>query len=247
MASVDVVIPVLNEERALPACLETLRGFLSSELRPHRWRIVVADNGSTDGTLRIAQAHAADHPDEVAYVHLDVRGRGRALRRAWLESTADVVSYMDVDLSTGLEAFPPLVGAIVDERYDVAIGSRLAEGARTTRSLKREAISRVYNGVIRLSLGTHFTDAQCGFKALSRAAAQVLVPAVENNHWFFDTELLVIAERRGFRIKEVPVEWTEDPDTRVKVVATALEDLRGLARLRLRGIPEVAPPGEETR
>ena len=247
MASVDVVIPVLNEERALPACLDTLRGFLSSELGQHRWRIVVADNGSTDGTLGIAQAHAADHPDEVAYVHLDVRGRGRALRRAWLESRADVVSYMDVDLSTGLDAFPPLVGAIVDERYDVAIGSRLAKGARTTRSLKREAISRVYNGVIRLSAGTHFTDAQCGFKALSRAAAQVLVPAVENNHWFFDTELLVIAERRGFRIKEVPVEWTEDPDSRVKVVATALEDLRGLARLRLRGIPDVAPPAAEPR
>ena len=242
MAAVDVVIPVLNEERALPACLDTLRGFLSKELAEHRWRIVVADNGSTDGTLAVAEASAKEHPGEVAYVHLDERGRGRALRRAWGESTADVVSYMDVDLSTGLEAFPRLVSAVALEGYDVAIGSRLAQGARTTRSRKREAISRVYNTVIRLSMGTRFTDAQCGFKALSRRAAAVLIPVVENNHWFFDTELLVIAERRGFRIKEVPVEWREDPDTRVKLVPTVLEDLKGLARLRLRGIPAVEPP-----
>ena len=245
MASVDVVIPVLNEERALPGCIDTLRGFLSTELAEHRWRIVVADNGSTDGTLAVAEASAKEHPGEVACVHLDVRGRGRALRRAWGESTADVLSYMDVDLSTGLEAFPPLVRAVASEGYDVAIGSRLAKGARTTRSLKREGISRIYNMVIRLSMGTHFTDAQCGFKALSRAAADVLVPAVENNHWFFDTELLVIAERRGFRIKEVPVEWREDTDTRVKVVATMIEDLKGLARLRLRGIPPIDPPTGE--
>ena len=243
MAAVDVVIPVLNEERALPACLDTLRGFLSGELAEHRWRIIVADNGSTDGTLAVAEASAKEHPGEVAYVHLDERGRGRALRRAWGESTADVVSYMDVDLSTGLEAFPRLVSAVASEGYDVAIGSRLAPGARTTRSRKREAISRVYNTVIRLSMGTRFTDAQCGFKALSRPAATALIPVVENNHWFFDTELLVIAERRGFRIKEVPVEWREDPDTRVKLVATVLEDLKGLARLRLRGIPAVEPPG----
>ena len=247
MATVDVVIPVLNEERALPACLDTLRGFLSTELAEHSWKIVVADNGSVDGTLAVAEASAKEHPGEVSCVHLDVRGRGRALRRAWLESTADVVSYMDVDLSTGLDAFPPLVNAVASEGYHVAIGSRLAKGARTTRSLKREAISRVYNAVIRFSMGTHFTDAQCGFKALSRPAAEVLVPAVENNHWFFDTELLIIADRRGFRIKEVQVEWNEDPDTRVKVVATVLEDLTGLARLRLHGIPAVEPPGDVPR
>ena len=139
------------------------------------------------------------------------------------------------------------MNAVASEGYHVAIGSRLAKGARTTRSLKREVLSRVYNAMIRLSMGTHFTDAQCGFKALSRPAAEVLVPAVEDNHWFFDTELLVIAERRGFWIKEVPVEWKEDADTRVKVLPTALEDLTGLARLRLRGIPAVEPPGDRRR
>ena len=242
MASVDIVVPVLNEEQALAPCIDQLRDFLAGALKQHTWRIVVADNGSTDGTLNVAKAQAKRHPKQVGYVHLDVRGRGRALRRAWLESDADVVSYMDVDLSTGLDAFPELVDAIVDDGYHVAFGSRLASGARTTRSLKREAISRSYNLMIRLGMRAHFQDAQCGFKALSRGSAQVLVPAVVNNHWFFDTELLLIAEKRGFRLKEVPVEWKEDPDSRVKIVRTAIEDLQGLARLRLGGIPEVEPP-----
>ena len=241
MASVDVVIPVLNEERALPACLDTLGRFLGQELAQHACRIVVADNGSTDGTLSVAQEYESRMPGRVAVTHLDVRGRGRALRKAWIESSADVLSYMDVDLSTGLDAFPKLVDAIVTEGCHVAFGSRLAPGARTTRSLKRELISRAYNAIIRLSVGTHFRDAQCGFKAVSRATAQTIVPAIVDNAWFFDTELLVIAEKRGFRMKEIPVTWREDPDSRVKIMQTSMEDLKGLARLRLRGIPRVSP------
>ena len=244
MATVDIVIPVLNEERALSACVEELRGFLAEHLRQHRWRIVVADNGSTDDTARIAGDLAKAHPGEVACLHLDVRGRGRALRRAWLESSADVVSYMDVDLSTDLRAFPGLIGAIADEDYHVATGSRLARGSRTTRSLKREALSRTYNLLIKAVYRTRFSDAQCGFKALSGSAAKVLVPAIVDNNWFFDTELLIVAERRGFRVKDIPVTWREDPDTRVKIAGTVLEDLRGLARLRLGGIPEVEPPAD---
>jgi glycosyltransferase involved in cell wall biosynthesis len=231
----------LNEERALPACLDTLGGFLAAELPQHACRIVVADNGSTDGTLRVAREYERRMPGRIAVTHLDVRGRGRALRKAWIESAADVLSYMDVDLSTGLDAFPKLVDAIVTDGYHVAFGSRLAPGARTTRSLKRELISRAYNGIIRLSVGTHFRDAQCGFKAVSRATAQTIVPAIVDNAWFFDTELLVIAEKRGFRMKEIPVSWREDPDSRVKIVQTSVEDLKGLARLRFGGIPRVSP------
>jgi glycosyltransferase involved in cell wall biosynthesis len=242
VASVDLVIPVLNEEQALPGCIAQLREFLGSSLSEHQWRIVVADNGSTDGTLDIAKAAAEAHPGQVAYVHLDIRGRGRALRKAWLESDADVVSYMDVDLSTGLDAFPTMVNGIVNDGYHVAFGSRLAKGARIKRSPKREVISRTYNLIIRGMMRTRFKDAQCGFKALSRGAAQVLIPAIVNNHWFFDTELLVIGEKRGFRMLEVPVSWDEDADTRVKIVPTVTEDLKGLARLRLGGIPEVALP-----
>ncbi len=241
MATVDVVIPVLNEEHSLGRCIEALGAFLRDNL-PHEWRIAVADNGSTDATLAVATGFAESRPDEVGVIHLDERGRGRALKHAWRESTADVVSYMDVDLSTGLDAFPPLVAAIVDEGCHLAWGSRLSRESQTERSFKREFISRTYNRIIRLSMGTHFRDAQCGFKAMSRAAADALLPHIQDNGWFFDTELLIIAEKRGFRWKEVPVAWEEDPDTRVKVVKTALDDLRGLARLRFGGLPDVRAP-----
>ena len=242
MATVDVVIPVLNEERALPPCIERLGAFLGGSLPDHDWKIVIADNGSTDGTLEVCKRFAVERPNDVGYVHLDQRGRGLALRKAWLESEADIVCYMDVDLSTGLDALPTMVNAIANDGVHVAFGSRLKRGARTRRSVKREVISRAYNTVIRATMWTRFEDAQCGFKALSHGAAQALVPKVVNNHWFFDTELLVIAEKSGFRMLEVPVTWDEDADTRVKIINTAVEDLRGLARLRLRGIPKVTPP-----
>ena len=242
MASVEVVIPVLNEERALPECIATLRTFLSERMGEHSWRITVADNGSTDSTLAVAETLVREHPGEVHVIHLEQRGRGRALRRAWLESDADVVSYMDVDLSTDLESFPLLVEAIAIDGYHVATGSRLSRGSQTTRSPKREVVSRGYNLIIRALLWVRLADTQCGFKALSRAAAQALVPLIVNNHWFFDTELLLIAKKRRFRIREIPVSWREDPDSRVKIVRTALEDLRGLARLRFGGMPRVKPP-----
>ena len=242
MATLDIVIPVLNEEHSLPGCIDTLVDFLDAEMSQHQWRIVVADNGSTDATLEVAKAYASQS-DRVGYIHLDQRGRGRALKRAWSESNADVVSYMDVDLSTDLAAFPALIGAIADEGYDVATGSRLMRGSRTTRSLKRESISRAYNLLIKAVHWTHLSDAQCGFKALGRAPADALLPLIVDNHWFFDTELLLIAEKRGFRVKEVPVIWREDPDTRVKIASTALEDIRGLLRLRFGGIPQVKRQG----
>jgi len=236
LASVDIVIPVYNEEHVLARSVDTLRAFLRENL-PHTWRIVVADNASTDGTLAVAQGLAEQHPAEVAVVHLPQKGRGRALRAAWLGSEADVLVYMDVDLSTELSALPPLVDAIAVEGYDVAIGSRLARGARTTRSLRREVISRVYNLLIKAIHFTRFSDAQCGFKAVSRQAARELVPLIKNEEWFFDTELLILAEKGGYRIKDIPVRWVEDPDTRVKIASTVSEDIRGLLRLRFTRMP----------
>jgi glycosyltransferase involved in cell wall biosynthesis len=233
--TVEVVIPVYNEAHVLEQSIATLSAFLSAQL-PYAWRILIADNASSDGTLALAQRLAAQDP-RVACLHLDQKGRGRALRAAWLGSTADVVSYMDVDLSTELAAFPALLGAIAHDGYDLATGSRLARGSRTTRSLKREGLSRGYNLLIKAVLGTRFSDAQCGFKALSRRAAQALLPRVQNNAWFFDTELLVLAEQAGYRIKDLPVRWVEDPDTRVKLGSTIREDLRGLWRLRTRPTP----------
>jgi glycosyltransferase involved in cell wall biosynthesis len=232
---IDVVIPVLNEEKALPKCVSSLREFLWKH-SPYEFRIVIADNGSTDQTTSIAEDLSKKYP-EVSWTRLEVRGRGRALRKAWLDSDADILTYMDVDLSTGLTAFPTLARAIGENGYDVAIGSRLMKGSVVKkRSLKREITSRIYNLIIKAVFFTRFSDAQCGFKAISRNAAQFLIPKIQDQGWFFDSELLILAEKGGFRIKDVPVEWVDDPDTRVRVIKTATDDLKGLMRLRLGGL-----------
>ena len=233
---VDVVIPVLNEERALPVCVDTLLQFLTDS-SPYPFRIVIADNGSTDRTPEIAESLAQEHWPRVAWSRLEIRGRGRALRKAWLESDADILTYMDVDLSTDLEAFPPMVQAIGEEGFDLAVGSRLMKGASVSkRTLKREITSRSYNVIIKAAFLTRFSDAQCGFKAISSSAAQALVPRVLDQGWFFDSELLILAEKGGYRIKDIPVRWVDDPDTRVRVVKTAIDDLKGLYRLRFGGV-----------
>jgi glycosyltransferase involved in cell wall biosynthesis len=229
--SLDIVIPVYNEEKDLGRSVATLRQYLLSLDPDWTWRIVVADNASTDHTLDIARDLAARWPDQVGYVHLDQKGRGRALRRAWSESRADLVCYMDVDLSTDLAALPALIEALRGG-YDVAIGSRLLPESRTTRGLKREVISRAYNLIIRASHGVRFRDAQCGFKGVTRRVVEEVVPLAQDQAWFFDSELLLIAAKKGYRIKEIPVTWTDDPDSRVRIARTAWEDLKGLWRLK---------------
>lgn len=227
---IDIVVPVHNEERVLETSISRLHGHLERHLA-EPWRVVIADNASTDGTWSCAQALAARLPG-VEALHLDQKGRGRALRAAWLESDAQVLSYMDVDLSTGLAAFPRLVRPILDGRADLAIGSRLARGARVQRQLKREVLSRGYNLLIRGVFRTGISDAQCGFKAISAAAARRLLPHVVDEGWFFDTEMLLLAEHNGYRVVEVPVDWVEDTDSRVDIIPTVLADLRGLHRVR---------------
>ncbi len=236
---VEVVLPAYNEEEDLPRSVETLVAFLRGQPQ-YAWRVLVADNASTDGTLATAQALAETH-SEVEVFHLQQKGRGRALRAAWLRSDADAVCYMDVDLSTDLEALPHLITAVLHGGYDVAIGTRLARASRVyKRTLKREVTSRCYNLLIKAMFWTRFSDAQCGFKALNRAAARRLLPWVQDNAFFFDTEMLIIAEKRGLRVFEVPVTWTDDPGTTVRIVDTAMEDLRGLLRLRFGGIPRLS-------
>jgi glycosyltransferase involved in cell wall biosynthesis len=232
MNSIDIVVPVYNEEKVLAHSICILWDFLNKTLACP-WQIVVVDNGSVDGTLAVAKALSQQYPN-VNCIHLDQKGRGRALKRAWLESSADVVSYMDVDLSTKLDAFPQLISAF-DNGYSVAIGSRLMSGSKVIgRSLKREITSRAYNWLIKLMFLQGFSDAQCGFKAVKHDVVQDIVPLIEDNEWFFDTELLLLAARRGYIIKEVPVEWMDDPDSRVKVMKTAIEDIKGLLRVRFR-------------
>ena len=228
--TVEIVIPVLNEAHVLARSVATVREFLAANLQA-RWRILIVDNGSTDGTRQVASDLAAAHSD-VALVHLDQRGRGRALRYAWMQSQADIVGYMDVDLSTELAAVPRAVKALTEEGFDIAIGSRLLPQSQVKRSRQREFISRCYNVFIKAVLWTRFSDAQCGFKFLKRELAQRLLPQAKDESWFLDTELLVLAEKQGFRICDLPVIWIEDDDSRVKIVSTAWEDIKGVLRLR---------------
>ncbi|MCU4184112.1 bifunctional glycosyltransferase family 2/GtrA family protein [Acidiferrimicrobium sp. IK] len=231
-ATVEIVVPVYNEERSLARSVRTLRSYLDQEF-PFAATVTIADNASTDGTWDIASRLAAQLPG-VRALHLDRKGRGNALKVAWGQSTADVVAYMDVDLATDLDAILPLVAPLVSGHSDIAIGSRLARGARVVRGPRREVISRAYNLILRATVRNQFTDAQCGFKALRADAARELLPLVEDGGWFFDTEMLVLAEHNGLRIHEVAVDWVDDPDSRVDVVATAVGDLRGLVRVSRR-------------
>ena len=226
---VDVVVPVYDEEVDLRPSVERLHTFLAAEL-PYGFRITIADNASTDGTWAEAQALAAEL-DHVRAVHLDAKGRGRALKTVWSASDAPVLAYMDVDLSTDLRALLPLVAPLISGHSDLAIGTRLARSSRVVRGPKRELISRGYNLILRGALSASFSDAQCGFKAIRAEVARDLLPLVEDVGWFFDTELLVLAQRAGLRIHEVPVDWVDDPDSRVDIVATARADLRGVVRL----------------
>ncbi len=239
--SVDIVIPVYNEEQALGASVDTLVAYLDTYC-PYRWHITIGNNASTDSTLQVAQKLTLKDP-RISLLNLDQKGRGRALRSAWLSSTADVVAYMDVDLSTNLQSFLPLIAPLVSGHSDWAVGSRLQRGAIVTRQWKREFISRCYNAMIRMVFRNGFSDAQCGFKAIKTTIAHRLIPDVENNEWFFDTELLLLAERRRLRIHEVPVDWVEDLDSRVNIVATAIGDIKGLIRLRFRRHQRMTPVG----
>jgi glycosyltransferase involved in cell wall biosynthesis len=225
---VEIVIPVYNEEHSLRPCVDRLLKYLNTF--PLTATVTVVDNGSTDDTWQFAQDLAFEYP-KVSARNIGEKGRGRALRAAWMASSAKVVTYMDVDLSTDLDALLPLVAPLLSGHSDISIGSRLARGSRVVRGPKREFISRSYNLLLRGTLGVRFSDAQCGFKAIRSDRARELLPLVEDQEWFFDTEMLAIAERAGLRIHEVPVDWVDDPDSRVDVKATAVADLKGMARL----------------
>lgn len=227
--AIDVVVPVYNEQDDLEPSIRRLDDYLTRSF-PFTYRITIADNASTDATLAIAKDLAAELPS-VTVTHLEQKGRGRALREVWLASDATVVAYMDVDLSTDLAALLPLVAPLLSGHSDLAIGSRLSRHSRVVRGPKRELISRSYNLIVRTTLATRFSDAQCGFKAMRADRARELLPLVEDTQWFFDTELLVLAERAGLRIHEVPVDWVDDPDSRVDIVRTAIDDLKGIGRL----------------
>jgi len=228
--SVNIVIPVYNEESELAQSVQTLRQFLRDHLQDFFWHITIADNASTDSTLLIAKKLAKENTD-VFFVHLPQKGRGRAVKQVWQKDTADIEAYMDVDLSTDLKHFPPLVRSLL-RGYDIAIGTRNAPGSRVYgRSMLRTFTSKMYIALIKLFFWVHFSDAQCGFKAVTRRVVQKIIPQVVDNAWFFDSELLIIAEKSGYRIYEEPVTWIDNPGSTVRVLKTAQGDLEGLKRL----------------
>lgn len=228
LVDVEIVVPVHNEQRSLRPSILALHAY--TQTLPWTSRIVIADNASTDDTELIGRS-LADGLPRVEYLRLEQKGRGRALRLAWSQANARVVSYMDVDLSTDLAALPVLVAPLLSGHSDVAIGTRLSTSSRVIRGGKREFISRSYNRLLHWTLRSKFSDAQCGFKAVRADRVQALMEHVHDQEWFFDTELLVVAERNGMRIHEVPVDWIDDPDSRVDIIATAMADIRGIARL----------------
>ncbi len=229
MVDVELVIPAYNEERGLTDTVRRVHDFLTRGF-PYTWTLTIAENGSTDATAEVADLLASQLPN-VHVLHLERSGRGHALRAAWSGSEASVVAYMDADLSTGLSALHPLVSALLSGHSEVAIGTRLAHGSRVIRGAKRELISYSYNRLLKIALHARFSDAQCGFKAVRGDVVRSLLEQVEDDGWFFDTELLIAAQRAGMRVHEVPVDWVDDPDSKVAILRTAADDLRGVIRL----------------
>jgi len=244
VATVDLVIPCYNEAHVLPTSIKQTLAFLDGHPE-HQWRVVIADNASTDRTLAVAQELQAANPGRVVALHIPVKGRGLALRTAWITSDADVCAYMDVDLSTDLNHLPALVDPLAAGQGDLSYGTRLHRDSQTTRGWKREIISRCYIQILRWGGGLRASDAQCGFKGIRTDAARALLPVVEDTGFFFDSELLLIAQHNGYRLIEVPVKWTDDPDTRVNVWRTAVANLKGLWRLRRGGFPKAVRASDD--
>lgn len=228
--SVEIVVPIYNEAEELEKNMKTLYAFLKKNLRTYNFHITVADNASTDESPAIAQKLAKNYP-QIGFIRLSHKGRGRAVKKAWKESKADVLVYMDVDLSTDLASLPPLINAL-KENSDIAIGSRLLKKSKVLgRPFKREILSRGYNILIKLFFGTRFSDAQCGFKGVTRKVVKNLLPNISDNAWFFDSELLITGEKTGYKIYEEPVHWVDNPGSTVRVLGTVTGDLLGLWRL----------------
>ena len=237
MINVDIVIPVLNEQESLPICIAKLQNYISNNIE-QKCNIVIADNGSNDDTPEVSK-HLVSEYENIQYIRIPERGRGLALKTVWSKSESDIVCYMDVDLSTDLDALPILIDHL-NGNHHIAVGSRLSKTSKVSnRSFQRELTSRGYNFLLKIFFFNKFHDAQCGFKGLRTITAKKILPLIKDNKWFFDTELLLVAEKSGFEIANIPVQWTDDKDSRVNVVKTIIEDLKGIFRLRFLGIPKV--------
>lgn len=230
-SSVEITIPVYNEEEELAKSVDKLLVYCEANLNEYEFSITIADNASIDSTPEIGKK-LIEKSKKIRYKRFWEKGRGRAVKTIWQSSHADIQVYMDVDLSTNLKHLLPLIRSLENGSYDIAIGSRLLPGSRVIeRSVKREFISRMYNLLIKFFFMTRFSDAQCGFKAITSKTARALLPHIQDNEWFMDTELLVVGEKLGYKIYEEAVEWHDNPGSTVRVLPTAMGDMRGLLRL----------------
>jgi len=223
------ILPVYNEQDCVGKNSLLLCDFLEEKIQGD-WTIRIVDNASTDNTLKMAQ-DASRECKKITVLHLDEKGKGRAIKNAMKDLSYDVYAFLDIDMSTDMNHIPELLRWI-DEGYDVVIGSRLLPGSNTKRSFRREILSRGYNILTRLLLGLPVRDTHCGFKALTRSVVEDVVPKVEDNEFFFDTELLARANKTGYKIKEMPVSWIEDADSKVNVKRTVINYLKNLVKLR---------------
>ncbi len=239
MVKVNITIPVYNEEESLSQKIQELIAFLNKTKFPHKYEIIIADNASTDNTGKIAKKLVKKYP-LVKYIRIDKKGRGLALKTVWTKTNADVLSYMDVDLSTDLKHFKPLIDSIVVSKNNLAIGNRLGKNSKVIgRSFLRELLSRGYNLILRLIFFSPINDSQCGFKAIDRKSFLKLVKEIEDNNWFLDTEMILLALHRGMKVSQIDVKWIDDPGSQVKIVKTVSEDLHGVARVKRKFISEM--------
>ena len=234
MMNVELIFPVLNEANSLRAQLEKVRGFVSKNLQ-YSFNITVVDNGSTDETKLVIKKMIKEKIVD-KYIHLSERGRGRAIKTAVDKSKSEIVAYMDIDLSTDLKFLIPLIDSIYKYGYDISIGSRLSKGSKVIgRKMIREITSRSYNFIIKLFFPfSGIDDMQCGFKAFKRTRINQIINNVSNDKWFFDTEFIIMARSENLKIDQIPVVWVDDPNTSVNILTTAIEDLIGLIKLRLK-------------
>lgn len=229
---VSITIPVFNEEKVLAESVSTLIAFLS--VQPEfRFEIVIANNGSTDGTLSLAEELSQKY-SVIRVMDIAESGRGRALKQAWSGSAAEILVYMDVDLATDLGAFWPMISALTEGQCDVVTGSRRIAGSIVERSAKRKFLSDVFHILLKSLFTMNLSDTQCGFKGITKKAAVELLADVLDTGWLFDTELLFLAEKRGYRIREIPVVWRAGTESRVKIGQSIFTSLVGMLRLRCR-------------
>lgn len=207
---IDFCLPVYNEEKIMKGSVVRLLEFCQSQNWNFNWQIALLINGSRDQSLEIARQLAERHPDRIVCFDYPEAGRGRALKKYYLASQADILTYMDIDLAVSLDNIQPLIDPIICGQADMVIGSRLLPESRIKRSFIRELSSQSYNYLSRIILGHKFSDMQCGFKAVKTESFKKLSPFITDTQWFFDTEMIAFGHLFDYRIKEIPVDWSEN-------------------------------------